>query len=689
MGRGRYYVVTLTYALMLILLASTVHAMVIPEVKPLGEPVSIDEVASAVVEPQNVTVGDSEIVNMTLEINISEANTLSPVADLEWSIVFLEPEYFNVQKTSVEAYYIDVNGVRHDIDVTVSIEDSNVYVDFYIGSVDSENITIYVVASTPTTTKLTSLGTTVTYGLGGGIGDTIVQQMGFANTTVYIVHKPPKVSVDVEPKLLGKGVGAPGTIFNISLNVYDASGVYNVSVNIYNESNSLVSQWFFGSDVTGNSTLFSYVISWNTTGLPEGNYTVEVKSYDVLGIEPSIKHVSIELRKGFIIPKDFTKVSEALAYPGLTPGSIIYVESNVTETSTLNIGIPISLVGVGNVFITFQNVDLGFNISSPCSIANLGIKGVETVFKLVNVKGTVTIENVNAIASRFLRIQAPYTIDYWNHTISDSTLNGSRIAYLVGNNTLVGEFIEAYLVFGYFNVSNASISTLSVINSTVSMVNSSILVLEAVGSSMEGINTEVKSWYGVESTYLGYSQVWVRVLFNDKPVKDAYVVLTTELAETYAYTDSEGYAELYGLVTNCTNGVCVTNYTAVIKASKKGLSTSTIVDLSKPPIHVILSLPVPHLSVTVKDIFGRTITELTPGIVLNVSSTYDLLTYVGKAYIEVVLYKNDKPIITSRTPVSDSGTVVVGVMIPYEDGAYTIKVYLKLEELPSIVVTWP
>ena len=652
--------------------------------------VSIDDVANVTVVPQNVTVGDSEKVNVSLVINITNANTLSPVADLRWNLAFLDPQYFKISSLSATAYYVDTQGVKHNVPVTIDFpSSSSAYVDFTIGSVSSPNITIYVIASVPTTTNLTSLGTTIEYGLGGSIGNNLVQQLNFANTTVYIVHKPPKITVTVSPSILGKGVGTPGTVFNISLSIYDASGVYNATVSILNSSNKVIKQWVLGSSVTGNATNFNYLLTWNTTGLPEGNYTVVVKSFDILGIEPGVANTTIELRKGYIIPKDFSTLSDAIKYPGVTSGSVIYVESNVQENSTVVIDKSVTIVGSSGVTITFNNVSTGFRVTAPTQISHLSIKGANTVFEVVNVGSPVVIDDVHAIASRFIKVVAPLSINYWNHTIKDSTLNGTQVAYVVGNMNISGKYSEAHLVFGSIVAKNFEVSNLYIVKSNLTTYDSKLGNVVANYSSIKGYDSVLSSWYGVASTCTCYAHVIVKVTFEGKVVTNAAVTIQNSLATITKYSNSTGYVDVWEPFMKCENTKASTDYTVTIRASKKGLSTSATADLRNYPIITELALPVPKLSVSVTNIFGQKVSNLVPGLVINVSSNYDLLTFNGKAYLVIQLLKSGSIISEVKVGISGSGTQVVNVMVPYESGSYSIKVNILLEGLYPVTTSWP
>lgn len=652
--------------------------------------VSIDDVANVTVVPQNVTVGDSEKVNVSLVINITNANTLSPVADLRWNLAFLDPQYFKISSLSATAYYVDTQGVKHNVPVTIDFpSSSSAYVDFTIGSVSSPNITIYVIASVPTTTKLTSLGTTIEYGLGGSIGNNLVQQLNFANTTVYIVHKPPKITVTVSPSILGKGVGTPGTVFNISLSIYDASGVYNATVSILNSSNKVIKQWVLGSSVTGNATNFNYLLTWNTTGLPEGNYTVVVKSFDILGIEPGVANTTIELRKGYIIPKDFSTLSDALKYPGVASGSVIYVESNVQENSTVVIDKSVTIVGSSGVTITFNNVSTGFRVTTPTQVSHLSIKGANTVFEVVNVGSPVVIDDVHAIASRFIKVVAPLSINYWNHTIKDSTLNGTQVAYVVGNMNISGKYSEAHLVFGSIVAKNFEVSNLYIVKSNLTTYDSKLGNVVANYSSIKGYDSVLSSWYGVASTCTCYAHVIVKVTFEGKVVTNAAVTIQNSLATITKYSNSTGYVDVWEPFMKCENTTVSTDYTVTIRASKKGLSNSATADLRNYPIITELALPVPKLSISVTNIFGQKVSNLVPGLVINVSSNYDLLTFNGKAYLVIQLLKSGSIISEVKVGISGSGTQVVNVMVPYESGSYSIKVNILLEGLYPVTTSWP
>ncbi len=652
--------------------------------------VSIDDVANVTVVPQNVTVGDSEKVNVSLVINITNANTLSPVADLRWNLAFLDPQYFKISSLSATAYYVDTQGVKHNVPVTIDFpSSSSAYIDFTIGSVSSPNITIYVIASVPTTTNLTSLGTTIEYGLGGSIGNNLVQQLNFANTTVYIVHKPPKITVTVSPSILGKGVGTPGTVFNISLSICDASGVYNATVSILNSSNKVIKQWVLGSSVTGNATNFNYLLTWNTTGLPEGNYTVVVKSFDILGIEPGVANTTIELRKGYIIPKDFSTLSDAIKYPGVTSGSVIYVESNVQENSTVVIDKSVTIVGSSGVTITFNNVSTGFRVTTPTQVSHLSIKGANTVFEVVNVGSPVVIDDVHAIASRFIKVVAPLSINYWNHTIKDSTLNGTQVAYVVGNMNISGKYSEAHLVFGSIVAKNFEVSNLYIVKSNLTTYDSKLGNVIANYSSIQAYDSVLSSWYGVASTCTCYAHVIVKVTFEGKVVTNAAVTIQNSLATITKYSNSTGYVDVWEPFMKCENTTVSTDYTVTIRASKKGLSTSATADLRNYPIITELALPVPKLSISVTNIFGQKVSNLVPGLVINVSSNYDLLTFNGKAYLVIQLLKSGSIISEVKVGISGSGTQVVNVMVPYESGSYSIKVNILLEGLYPVTTSWP
>ncbi len=653
--------------------------------------VSIDNVANVTVVPQNVTVGDSEKVDVSLVINITNANTLSPVADLRWNLAFLDPQYFRISSLSATAYYVDTQGVKHN----VPIKDigfpssSSAYIDFTIGSVSSPNITIYVIASIPTTTKLTSLGTTIEYGLGGSIGNNLVQQLNFANTTVYIVHKPPKVTLTVSPSILGKGVGTPGTVFNISLSIYDASGVYNATVLILNSSNKVIKQWVLDSSVTGNATNFNYLLTWNTTGLPEGNYTVVVKSFDVLGIEPGVANTTIELRKGFIIPKDFSTLSDALKYPGVTSGSVIYVESSIQENSTVVINKSVTIVGSSGVTVTFNNVSTGFRITVPTQISHLSIKGASTVFEVVNVSSPVVIDDVHAIASRFIKVVAPLLINYWNHTIKDSTLNGTQVAYVVGSKNISGKYSEAHLVFSDVIAKNFEVSNLYIVKSNLTTYDSKLGNVVANYSSIQAYDSVLSSWYGVVSTCTCYAHIIAKVTFEGKAVTNAVVTIQNSLATITKYSNSTGYVDVWEPFMKCVNNTVSTDYTASIRASKKGLSTSATADLHTYPIITELALPVPKLNISVTNIFGQKVSNLVPGLVINVSSNYDLLTFNGKAYLVIQLLNSASVVSEVKVEISGSSTQVISMMIPYESGSYSIKVSILLEGLYPVTTSWP
>jgi len=384
---------------------------------------------------------------------------------------------------------------------------------------------------------------------------------------------------------------------------------------------------------------------------------------------------------------DFTSLSEALSH--IRPGGLILINGTITEDSTIVIDKEVTIVGLNDVGITLKRKSVAFEIKAPATIAFINISNATTAFKLVNTS-LVYIEGVNAEASKFLEVEAPYESHYWKHVIHRASINATPVAYLVDGGIIKGSYSEVHLVFGDYTVSDAEISSLESINTTVSIHDSKIATLYAVGSSITSYDSVIKSWSGIESTYTGYGKVIVRVLFNGKPVSNAKVKISNSLGSDTASTESDGKATLLGIYAKCVNSVCTYDYSATVTASKKGLKASKTVSLQTTPLTVDVSLPVPTLTIEVKDIFGNVVSELSPGTILSIKSTYDLLTFNGKATVKIVLYKDGVSIAsTAIYPSQRKGSVILGVMIPYEDGTYTVKVYLILEGLPSISKSWP
>ncbi|OYT48595.1 MAG: hypothetical protein B6U85_02205 [Desulfurococcales archaeon ex4484_42] len=424
------------------------------------------------------------------------------------------------------------------------------------------------------------------------------------------------------------------------------------------------------------------------------NFEIYVKNDIYVGKPPYMPTGGVPIDKPLVAVvgppgsgADFTSLSEALN--AVRPEGLILINGTVIENSTITVDKDVTIVGLNDVGITMRERTVAFSIKAPATIAFLNVSNTTIAFKLVNTTYTY-IESVNAEASKFLEVEAPYESYYWNHIVHEASINATPVAYLIGGGIVKGSYVEVHIVFGDYTVSDAEISSLESINTTVSIHDSKIATLYAVGSSITSYDSVIKSWSGIESTYTGYGKVIVRVLFNGKPVSNAKVKISNSLGSDTASTESDGKATLLGIYAKCVNSVCTYDYSATVTASKKGLKASKTVSLQTTPLTVDVSLPVPTLTIEVKDIFGNVVSELSPGTILSIKSTYDLLTFNGKATVKIVLYKDGVSIAsTAIYPSQRKGSVILGVMIPYEDGTYTVKVYLILEGLPSISKSWP
>ena len=642
--------------------------------------------------PDNTTIPDSGVLRIRLEVNISSADQYVPVADFLWVLSFHDPQLFNLSAASAEGYYLDPENRSYPIQVSTSVREGSLLdVDVYLGSVEVPSVLIMVEVSVPARAVVTGpLGTVVEHSIGGAIGsNAAVQLLSFANTTVYIVHEPPSLTVEVEPSLGGRGLGAPGTLFNITVSAQDPSGVANLSLRIVGSNGSEVWSYAIPSSSTGNATSYSATVTWNSAGVDEGNYTVVVEAFDTLGIEPSRATAAVELRRGFTVPTDFPTITSALSYPGLLNGSVIYVKGRVEEPSSVAVVKRVSIVGVGDAEVVFSGTGFGFILLSPAEVGSLRISGASTAFRIVNTSG-VRLEGVDAVATRFLEVEAPYTSEYWNHTVVQCTLNGSAVAYLIGGGELRGTYAEAHLAFGSYSIESAEVGYLHLVNTTALLNTSSIGTLEAVGSSATGYDTAVSTWIGVESSYTGYATLLVRVTFAGKPVSRAHVVARNSLGAVEATTGSDGYALLRPVTEVCSAG-CAINRSAFVEAVYKGLRSSSSVDLTHTPIAIEIALPVPSLEVGVRGPWGEPVTGLAPGTLVQVNASFDLKGFTGRAVLRIELLSGGSAIGSIEVLVTGmgSGGILAYLFTPFEESVYSIRAVLNLEGLPEVAVSWP
>ncbi len=620
--------------------------------------------------PTTIKVGDSEWVNLTYDIYLSNVTSTNPTVAFILTIAGIDPTHFSYSKIKYEVLIkhegalIDnaTNSASLSTNSTSELIQLSMY---YTSSVPYTNFNLVIKLSIK---ALSTYGFTDSWNyrlvVSSGSQAYLLTKEGSISVNVYA--KPPSVTlITLQPT---PPVMAPKTLANVSLLVSDASKVKNVSIEVIKEGTTTpITKW-----VNTSVSLYSYLtptITLNTSTWSLGNYSIVVRACDEANVCGSNNVATLIITKVFEVPSIyFSNLTQLIKHPGFLPGSEALVVSDFKEAKSVVIDkANVTIEGRSLPTITIS-ADKGFIIEA----SNVTIKGIKVVCNniafYINKTEGVVIDSVQAVASRFIEVNAPIsTVTYWRHVVKDSTLNGEPVAYLVGGGSLSNStYAEAHLLFGTYSLNSTTINNLYSINSTLNLYDTKV--------------SKKSTLFTNESIY--WSLI-VKVTFAGKPVPGATVSISNNMTSARLTTGSEGTVKYYVIYEKYINGSLVARANeTTIEASKFTLRNSTKILINEPK-NVTLALPAPKVKMMVTAINGTKVVKAVPGELLNVSvSTTISIPY--RIELQVILNSTVISDVLKYTAVPNNEFIVA---TPYSKGTMELVVNVIVGNLPPITLT--
>jgi len=612
--------------------------------------------------PSAISVGDSETVNYTFKASLSQVTSTSPTVSIILTITGINQNHFRTSAISYDVLITHLGSAVANLSnattLTYNATSSTLQLStYYTGALPYTDVNLTITLHVPAA-KVYNVSDAWNYRLVVGSGSQPYLLTDEGSSTISITPKPPSLSItSVEPSPL---ILAPGVFINVSAVSSDASNVSNVSLIMINASGSTVSKQVINVSAPTASVGFSV----GTTGLPEGDYVLQIRSCDTLNI-CAVKELNVTLTRTFTVPSTyFRSIEDVLKHPGFTQGSRILVTGKVTEYSTVNVTIPnIVIAGNGTVESKASSV---FALSGVrnVTVANITIKCNGTAFTLIK-STNVTISGVSVSGVRFIKVEAPVnTTTYWSNTIVKSTLNGKPVLYLVGGGIVSNAtYSETHLLFGNYVLNNTALGNAYVVNSSITAYDSPATTLNL--------------------TYSNMSRYWtltVKVLFAGSPVEGALVRVTNNVTSVTLTTNAEGVAKTYLLGEQYVNGVrTLVAGPTTVTASKLTFEANTTVTVNKTTT-AVLNLPAPKCSMALTTLEGKQVSKALPGEVLKVTLNASIST-VYTIKLEVVQDGNVVATITKQTGSRQNEFLISP---GYGAGSIEVKAYIYIAGMPSI-----